>query len=472
MFMEYIHGSTPNKAGWIVYGEDGMYPTYGTREQHYKLLDQLARIHAELASWKFNKIGDLCWDEDKVELSLGPMRDTRGEGPWDSAKDFYEEYDTGVFWQPEGYADAAPILLLDVLEHQGKDKKGPFRLFNKNLSPTKCILDDDYNIMAICDLDGISAVPLDVVARFPIRSPDQVTPPGRQVPDCDRAAHVYGSRRSTEWYTACLASHEADFGEEDAPVSSHLESMASSAFEGLVRFRLGEIEERAEWFEAALDMLMACGARPVPERSHRRLAPWSVPEALEPLSPSPSATSSDLPWTCTCVRRGTSSTLATCSSDTASPLSERARRATAASIASSFSLGSPLPSPVVARRPTASSIGSPVRERALASSLNDKVPLSPASRPPRQGAAARTGATSSSSAGYMRRLVEALTASWTEGLPSTYLPHSPTDRSGGEMSPSAFARRADVGVKVFDDAVSPSDCARKLEEVSIADKSD
>ncbi|KAF6827844.1 hypothetical protein CPLU01_08863 [Colletotrichum plurivorum] len=408
MFMEYIHGTTPNQPGWLELGEDDMYPTYGTREQHYKLLDQLARIHAELASWKFRKIGDLCWAEGRAKLYIGPMPETRDEGPWGSAADFYDEFDTGPSSRSHGVV--TPVLLLDVLRKVGRDPEGPFRLWNRNLGPQNCLLDLDYNIVAITDLDGICSVPLDVVARFPIQHPDE---------------------RSMEWYAARLAAHEAEFGEEDAPVANHLESMASSAFEGLSRFRYISDEQRDEWFESALQMLVACGLRPAPWDEN-----YETP-SLSPVSPSSSAESSgvpSLPWTCRCVRRGTASTDGTCSTDatSASECASRKKVVELAEALAAFELGDPLPSP----SPPPSSGCRPTDGSVEALSPRDQgmpPPLPPpAEEPPHAEPEPKRGA--ATSAGYIRRLMHALAATWTDALPLAYEAPSPTDSWGSTDS--------------------------------------
>jgi hypothetical protein len=183
MLLEYIHGTTAAELAEI----HGSAPaTYGTAEKDHKFREQMARIQAEVLSFKFPLIGGLYYSTETSTFYIGPDLET-GKDPWKTSTEYYRDLtdhllkktDTlGVPRAKETHAFALPVLLNHLMTLHSEERAGPFRLINRDFGAHNILVDNDFNIVGVVDFDGVMAGPLEMAAQYPVLSCMKVDPPG------------------------------------------------------------------------------------------------------------------------------------------------------------------------------------------------------------------------------------------------------------------------------------------------------
>uniref|UniRef100_A0A8H7NNU8 Aminoglycoside phosphotransferase domain-containing protein n=1 Tax=Bionectria ochroleuca TaxID=29856 RepID=A0A8H7NNU8_BIOOC len=182
IMMSYIHG---NAASELRLQKDCPPRLFRTPEQDRTFRRQMADIQIELAAIQFDRIGSLYEDGDS--FTIGPEPET-GDGPWDTAADYYRSWMRHLVEVAERDADPEvkkkpsfnlPQSFLPLM-HQysiGLTSCGPFRLVNRDFGAHNLLVDDNFNIVGLIDLDGVMAAPIDLVAQFPaLTGLDRETP--------------------------------------------------------------------------------------------------------------------------------------------------------------------------------------------------------------------------------------------------------------------------------------------------------
>lgn len=211
MLMEYVDAATAERQQAVL---DCERDTFGTAEQDCRFRAQMAEIQAELVSHRFDRIGAL-YSSSNGESEVGPELQT-GKGPWKTAVDYYTDLaehakstcldnsesdarDRPSFALPDHFKE----LMRDISQHG--DGKGPFCLANRDFGPHNLLVNGQFEIIAVIDLDSLIAGPVEVAAQLPKLCGYDVSPPGivetkpRAIELCEKArtrANQYKRRLS------------------------------------------------------------------------------------------------------------------------------------------------------------------------------------------------------------------------------------------------------------------------------------
>ena len=170
MLMEYINGNTAMESS----ARKGCARfVFGTEEQDARLRRQMAEIQVDLARCHFDSIGSLRFDEERQEYCIGPML-AAGLGPWKSSFAYYSDVAEFVLKSAASYDDitsrhsfAVPIVFKNLIPRFCSNDTGSFSLTNLNFGFRNVLVDEDFSIIGVIDLDGIVAAPKEVVGQFP-----------------------------------------------------------------------------------------------------------------------------------------------------------------------------------------------------------------------------------------------------------------------------------------------------------------
>ncbi|KAL2169452.1 hypothetical protein VTG60DRAFT_5996 [Thermothelomyces hinnuleus] len=163
---------------------DGAYATHQGQvpTQHRKdFYRSVARIHVQMASLRFHKIGTIVRAEDG-SYTVGPFTDIGG--PFDTATDFFEAWANHAKFplspdKTRKSMQGGPVeeVLTSILEfpstvramaHQlSSSDQGPFPVVHADFFHSNIIVDQGYNILGVIDWEGACTVPWELV-EFPL----------------------------------------------------------------------------------------------------------------------------------------------------------------------------------------------------------------------------------------------------------------------------------------------------------------
>jgi hypothetical protein len=237
---------------------------YGTREQDLRFREQMAKIQAEVLSFKFPLIGSLYYSEEKSSFYVGPDLQI-GKGPWKTSTEYYRDLANellrmtvtrGVAATKEKASFALPVLLNHLLTIHSEEQTGPFRLINPDFGAHNTLVDHDFNIVGVVDFDGVMAGPLEMSAQYPVLSCMTLEPPGVVRTNPHALARIERTKPVLARYKEWLGKYEAELGDDgSAPVASRLGSTSALVFLGLLRCAALSPSENEEWLASALKML-------------------------------------------------------------------------------------------------------------------------------------------------------------------------------------------------------------------------
>lgn len=182
--MEYIHGTVAYELRELV---GAPVDQFGTIEQDQKFRQTMAVIQSEIALLKFDRIGSIYHDPITQEFYIGPDCQT-GQGPWDSSGDYYhylanKELEEAAQNASRDVIDdpsfALPVLFEKLMELD-MDKtsiRGPFGVVHQDFGPHNLLVNENFEILAMIDLDEIIAGPIEMQAQFPRFSGLDLHPP-------------------------------------------------------------------------------------------------------------------------------------------------------------------------------------------------------------------------------------------------------------------------------------------------------
>ena len=173
MLMEYINGTTAME---LSERKECAPYVFGTEEQDARLRQQMARIQVELARCRFVSIGSLQFDEENKRFFIGPEIVT-GLGPWKSSLAYYNDAAENALKSSASNQElssrksfAVPVVFKDLVARFCADETGPFSLTNRDLGFHNVLVDENFALIGVIDLDGIMATPKEVVGQFPALS--------------------------------------------------------------------------------------------------------------------------------------------------------------------------------------------------------------------------------------------------------------------------------------------------------------
>jgi hypothetical protein len=171
IFMSYIHGSVAKDLQEAHEYEEGV---FGSPEKDSRFWRQMAEYHVQLASLTFDKIGSIHQKGD--DFFIGPEIET-GEGPWNTAQDYYSTLVRHKIEVAE--IDAAPEVrerdsfsfpnkFMELMQASDTQNAGSFGLANRDFGAHNVLVDNEFNIVGFIDFDGVMAAPAAIVAQLPL----------------------------------------------------------------------------------------------------------------------------------------------------------------------------------------------------------------------------------------------------------------------------------------------------------------
>ncbi|KUJ09076.1 uncharacterized protein LY89DRAFT_319229 [Mollisia scopiformis] len=174
IIMDYIHGTTAFHLS-AKFGNPLSIPARYLN--HY--YTQVTKITRELASLQFALIGSLTGDPDSVtmdEVKIGPIAET-GEGPYETAQDFYTNYPAaiaGALYSDPQAPDSGgcetirrlPGLLQTCIE-ETCPQEVIYSLTNLEMGTHNILVNNSFDILAVIDWDTVIAALSAVRHQFP-----------------------------------------------------------------------------------------------------------------------------------------------------------------------------------------------------------------------------------------------------------------------------------------------------------------
>jgi hypothetical protein len=264
ILMEYIHGSVASE---LRQARSCAPQRFGTPEQDRKFREQMARIQATVASFRFPKVGSLYYNPDTDEFYIGPELQT-GRGPWASSTEYYDDLIGQLLQSASTVSDlkqSQSFMLPSILGHlmriYGEERTGPFRLTNRDFGARNILVNADFDIVGVIDFDGVMAAPLEVVAQYPVLSFLDIEPPGTVYTAPAAIERVKRTAPRLQEYKELVRKFESEQGEQGAKVADTLGSTPASVYRGMVAFSQHQNFVNEKWMKACLKMLLEYAER-------------------------------------------------------------------------------------------------------------------------------------------------------------------------------------------------------------------
>jgi hypothetical protein len=267
MLISYIHGSVASE---LSQQRDCHPDVVGTPAQHKRFRAQMAKIQVELVSHRSDGIGNLYRDGDA--FIIGPELET-GKGPWETAAEYFADLIAHVSKVVEyGATDelrrsisfSPPRPFTQLMKKHGFElhSEGPFCLTTRDFGPHNLLVDEDFNIVGVIDLDGVMAAPFDVVTQFPDLMGLDRPIPGDAETRPSAIERLMEVEPLLEEYQEVLASvcldDSRDFGEQDLGrrIADHMMSDGAAIVLGVKAYQPHQDFVNDAWF-SAYERLMA-----------------------------------------------------------------------------------------------------------------------------------------------------------------------------------------------------------------------
>lgn len=259
MLMEYINGLTASE---LRERKECAPLVYGTKEQDARLRQQMAQIQIDLARCRFDSIGSLRFNEKDNGFCIGPETVT-GLGPWKSSFAYHIDAAEHALKSSASrdelssrHSFAVPLVFKDLVTRFCSDDTGPFSLTNRDFGFHNVLVDDNFSIIGVIDLDGIMAAPKEVVGQFPALSGLDLPAPG--IPPRNPLVMEWEEKRKPlrESYAALLRVY-ADGPERQ--IFADIMAIPYVIVRGLKAFEMHQDYVNDEWMESFLYLLRKYG---------------------------------------------------------------------------------------------------------------------------------------------------------------------------------------------------------------------
>ncbi|WEW61225.1 hypothetical protein PRK78_006715 [Emydomyces testavorans] len=259
MIMEYIHGTPAHhlrlaKGGTLRFGDV---------EQDRRLSEQMAKIQVELSSFQFDKIGSLYLDEKTDEFYIGPDQET-GKGPWTSTTEYYLDYAAHCM-ETAAIADSRlterdsfvnPALFSYALRFSENPSRrnGPFYLINGDFGPHNILVNENFEILAVIDFDGVMAAPIEVAAQLPFMAYLDLGPP----PGLAGSETPSSTRTSFQQYKEMIRAAEEELNDgkgRDGLLANAIFSKSAMLFSGIAAYGCHSGPVNESWLRTYINMI-------------------------------------------------------------------------------------------------------------------------------------------------------------------------------------------------------------------------
>lgn len=256
---------------------------YGTPKQTKRFKQEMAEIQTVISSHVFDKIGSFEFvpGTDYQKVTIG--RDVEsGQGPWGVAEDYIAELTDHLRrrctkiasqrFQDDPTAMRIPTTLTRLYRlHHNPDTKYPtddyerrkkgFVLTCKGFGPDNLLVDDDFHVIGVIDLEGLMSVPYDFAAQFPRGAGLEPNPPGyvAKPKSVDDAATqetmtdlmkemITGTPNAMlKEYANMIGTHERTINSTSSSVGTLMLSIGALLAHGLDRWKLFDDVLHAKW---------------------------------------------------------------------------------------------------------------------------------------------------------------------------------------------------------------------------------
>ena len=263
--MDYINGTVAKELQEAKNCDAGL---FGTPDQDRKFRQQMAGIQVALSSFTYDQIGSLYQDEKTSDFFIGPEVET-GKGPWTSSMDYYTGLANHALQvcvadaAPEvqtGCSFAIPILFKYLISLYGHNSSrgDPFRLTNRDFGAHNLLVNNNFEIVGVIDLDGVMAAPIEVVAQYPRLTGLKREPPGHVETRPLAIDRIRRTEPKLKEYKDLVETAEAGIGsgkKGEATVANMMLSDAASVFQGLLHYMSHQKFVNDSWMGAYLKLL-------------------------------------------------------------------------------------------------------------------------------------------------------------------------------------------------------------------------
>jgi hypothetical protein len=262
IIMEYVDG---NVASELRETKGCALGLFGTVEQDRRFRQQMANIQVQLASCQFDQIGAIHEGMEDGKFVIGREIDT-GRGPWSSASAYYADLVKHVL--NTCVQDARPAIsgfpLPIVFEYligiygDSHNNHGPFSLTNRDYGAHNIIVNDEFEILAVIDFDGVIAAPVEIVAQYPLDAFMNVPPLGYVSPKPAVIQRVKFEKPKLNEYKQLLKDAEKRlYGDkaEHLGFADSLLSTPASIYQGMMDYQLHSGSRNMVWMEIYSELL-------------------------------------------------------------------------------------------------------------------------------------------------------------------------------------------------------------------------
>jgi hypothetical protein len=227
----------------------------------------MADIQVKLSSFTFDQIGSLYQDEQTSDFFIGPDIET-GKGPWASSMNYYTDFANHVLQEcvrsaePEvqtsvSFAIPSVFQHLVLLYSQSCSMESPFSLVNRDFGAHNLLVNDNFEIIGLIDLDGVMAAPMEVVAQYPVLTGLDREPPGHVETRPAAKDRIRRTEPRLKEYKDLIGTAEAEMKivEGNTPIANLMLSDAASVLQGLLRYRSHQKFVNDQWMEAYVRLL-------------------------------------------------------------------------------------------------------------------------------------------------------------------------------------------------------------------------
>ncbi|KAK3675980.1 hypothetical protein LTR78_004172 [Recurvomyces mirabilis] len=258
ILMSYIHGNVAQDLQEEIDGDSNL---FGTPEQDQNFRRQMVEIQFQLANLTFDRIGAVYQDGD-VGFKLGPEIET-GLGPWATPQmywDAWAHHAAGVARKDcteETKLDASiqlPVYFNDLMAAYGQSRQTRFGLVNRDFGAHNVLVDKEFNILALIDVDGVIAAPIERVAQFPCFMSLERPAPGYVERRPAAIERLKGCEGFLEKYAETVREFRASQGASASSGGPKLEEVmmsdGASIVQGLIEYGQHQIHVNQRWLGA------------------------------------------------------------------------------------------------------------------------------------------------------------------------------------------------------------------------------
>ncbi|KAJ5180149.1 hypothetical protein N7492_003359 [Penicillium capsulatum] len=174
ILMDYIHGTVATELQRAKQCERGI---FGTPNQDRNSREQMTKIKVQESSFVFGRIGSIYQNEKTSEFFIDPDVEA-GKGPWKSSMDYYFDLsnhllENCVHGVEYGIQSSTSFCIPSVFYHlislyrQGLSIRDRLSLGNNDFGAHNLLVNHEFEIVGLIDLDGLMAAPIEVDAQYP-----------------------------------------------------------------------------------------------------------------------------------------------------------------------------------------------------------------------------------------------------------------------------------------------------------------